>query len=273
MDYKNFQNAITAAGNTQAPATPYPELAALMRSSFQTPLSKVGVAGIGNVSGLKSKQDEQAASVARQQQIDDIKTKMSATQDMLDPKKYTQQRSQDGGYDFFDPSGKKIDIGQYSQVTGKSPKDILKNSENPIDQQFTQDYKSLQELSNAFANGDKDYINKLPQQMQDYLKGKTMSDVMTDFKKQYPGIYQTGQGLGSGQQPSQNALRGPAQGPADSTTTDYPIFNQISSGGQPQNQPQAQQSQGTGNFLQDILNRLGSAGGGIAKQFGGYRGF
>lgn len=242
MDYQNFANAITQGNASGAPATPYPELAALMKSSFQLPQVTAGAGGIANLASMKTKQEDQANEVGRQQKIDELKTKISGIKDMFDPGKYTQQRNDDGGFDFFAPDGSKIDLSQYAKVTGKKAVDILKDSENSNDLQYIQDYKSLQELANAFANGDKDYIDKLPDQMKDYLKGKTMSDVMNDFKKQYPQIY--------GMQGQNTPLR---QGGAEDTGT-YPIFNSLSQGGDTQQQQQnAMGGGGVDNFIRGLF--------------------
>lgn len=235
MDYKPFADAISAANSAQAPATPYAELANMYRSSFQLPLAGAGAAGIGAAAGFNRQVQDQNDSVARQKKIDDLKEKISGIKDMFDPSKYKQIRREDGGFDYYDPQGKQIQLNQYAQITGKRPYDILKDSENSVDLQYIQDYKSMQELANAFANGDKEYLDKLPDNMKQYLKGKTMNDVMLDFKKQYPQVY-----IGMGSTPLRSADQ--------QDTGSYPIFNDIAKSGGFE--------QGQNNFFQNLLNAL-----------------
>lgn len=269
MDYKPFADAVGAANNVQAPSTPYPELAAMMRSSFQLPLAQGGMEGIAGMSSVKRQQDDAAAAKAQAEKIAMLKEEAAKAKDMLDPKKYQQVRKDDGGYAFYAPDGSPVSVGDYARITGKSFKDVLKDSENNIDQQYLQDYKSMQELANAFANGDKKYLDALPNEMKDYMKGKTMADIMKDFKSQYSGLYGTGVGLGNGQ----GQLRTPDQAQGDT----YPVFHDMAQRNAPV--PDAQP-----NFLQETLKRLfgvgsvtqqkqGTPGKSPLTTFGSYRGF
>lgn len=57
------------------------------------------------------------------------------------------------GVQILDPvSGQPVDIGTYVNRTGANPADILKNSPNPRDQQFVQDYSNFQNFLNAAQN-------------------------------------------------------------------------------------------------------------------------
>lgn len=231
MNYQDFQNAITTAPQA-APPTTDPALSKLFGSTFQLAQSNRGAQGLGAAAGMQSQYDAQAQEQDRQNKVADIKDKIQAIKDQNDPSKYQKVRKEDGGFDFYDPTGNKIDIHQYSQVTGKSVADTLKDSENNIDMQFQQDYKTMQDIANAYANGDKGYLDKLAKDSGDpnFFKGKTAVDVMATFKKGYPQIYTPGAG-------QQQVPRDVSQAPA------------FTGGGQ------AAQSQP--NFLQQIMGLFG----------------
>jgi hypothetical protein len=75
-----------------------------------------------------------------------LKEKAQNLKDMQDPNNYKQVLKDDGGFDFFDPAGKKISVQAYSQVVGKRPSDILAKSENSLDRQYVQDHKYTEML-------------------------------------------------------------------------------------------------------------------------------
>jgi hypothetical protein len=194
--YKQAQAAITGASQVQAP-TSDPALAALFGSSFQLAQSNRGVGGLGTLNGVQAQTDENAQRLAMQEKADEVKAKAQQLKDLQDKNKYEKVRKDDGGFDFYNPLGQKIDIHQFSQVTGKSVADVLKDSENNLDLQFQQDYKTMQDIANAYANGDKEFLDKLAEDSGDkaFFKGKTAADVMKLFRQGYPTIYgQQGQG-------------------------------------------------------------------------------
>lgn len=228
MNYQDFQKAITGAPQIQAP-TADPALGGLFNSTFQLAQSQRGAQGLGAAAGLQAGYDAQSQEQERQNKALDLKDKIQAIKDQNDPKNYQKVRKEDGGFDFLDPTGKKIDINQYAQVTGKSPKDLLSDSENNLDIQYQEDYKTMQDIANAYANGDKQFLDKLAKDSGDpsFFKGKTAADVMKTFKQGYPNIYG---GQGSAQ------LRNVDQAPA---------FTGASSQGEQTPQP---------NFLEQLVN-------------------
>jgi hypothetical protein len=199
----------------------------LFGSTFQLAQSNRGAKGLGEAAGIQAQYDAQKQEQARGLKIADIKDQIQAIKDQNDPKNYQKVRKDDGGFDFYDPTGKKIDVHQYSQVTGKSVADVLKDSENNLDIQFQQDYKTMQDVANAYANGDKGYLDKLAKDSGDpnFFKGKTAADIMQMFKKGYPQIY--------GMQGQGTNVRDVSQAPG------------FTGGGQPQQQ--------SPNFLQQLL--------------------
>jgi hypothetical protein len=108
---------------------------------------------LGNIS------DANAATAAKQK-LQDINDRLLQIKDLQDPSKYQQVRTKDGGFSYFDPSGKQISIQQYSQATGKLPSDILKGSDNTLDHQYLNDYKQLEDFINAAQSGDSKTLDK-----------------------------------------------------------------------------------------------------------------
>jgi hypothetical protein len=213
MNYQDFQNAITSAPQA-APPTTNPALASLFGSSFQLAQSNRGAQGLGAAAGMQAQYDAQAQEQARQQKVQDIKDKIQAIKDQNDPNKYQKMKKEDGGFDFYDPSGNKIPVQQYAQAQGKPVADVLKDSENNLDIQFQQDYGTLQSVVNAYANGDKKALAKIEgldlnvkgqtidpktkKPVKSFFDGKKASDIMSLFRQGYPNIYtpQVGQSAG-----------------------------------------------------------------------------
>jgi len=155
-----------------------------LTSSARKGLSESSVGGLGQIAGTQAdiiaKQEEQA----RQAKIDSLK-------DQLDPSKYQKVRKADGGFDFLDPSGQKIDINTYAQRTGERRADILKDSENPIDQQYVNDFVNANDLMQAVYNGDKQTVSDIVAQNPD-LKDKKPEDYLKELILKYPHLYGRG---------------------------------------------------------------------------------
>lgn len=123
-----------------------------------------GAAYNANVTAKNQQAEADAAAQAAKQKLKDIS----------DPSKYQQVAKQDGGYGFYDPLGNEISASEYASITKKSPADILKQSQNPIDISFRQDYNNLQ-----------DYINAKVASKQDSEKKATAQAIEQQVKKQY----------------------------------------------------------------------------------------
>lgn len=164
----------------------------------------------GNADDVANQQKAEAAAKAA---IDDNNAKIKDYNDkaaaaLTDPANYTRQVSQDGGYNFYDASGKPITATDYSRATGKSMSDILSGSANPNDQQFTSDYKTLLQYGHAMA-GDQASLDafKKSEAGKAFLsdpanKNKTYADVVKDFQNHYSTYLQPAQ---LDNMPSQNS--------------------------------------------------------------------
>lgn len=143
-------DAISAPTSTLG-ASNAPELANLYKSTFQLPQSSGSTSAAANVSGDIVAQ-QRAAAAAAAQAAAEAKQKAADLQDLS---KYRVQQKDDGGYDFFAPDGSQVDIATLSQRTGVKPVDILfsktlgTDSQNPIDIQYAEDQKNLNDYIRA----------------------------------------------------------------------------------------------------------------------------
>lgn len=190
---QQFVDAAKVAGNATYSAIP--EFNNFAKASFIAPIVKQGIGGGANVATEAGNEADAADKAARDAQIQKL-------QDQSDPSKYTMQRKADGGFAFYDPSGKEIDINTYAKITGQRRADILKDSENPVDQQYINDYNNMSDLTNAIYNNDTDTI-KAFQQQNPSTKGKTPQQLVQLLISKYPHMY----GVGSYQDTFNNRNR------------------------------------------------------------------
>lgn len=238
MDQSNltkYRQALLGASGVTAPgdspnATPavQPQIANLQRmysGQFQAGAAQKAIGAVGGASNAQANQEDAAAKMALQEEQDKADALAQQKKDLLDPTKYRQEISADGGYDFFDPQGNPIDVKQYSGATGKHITDVLKKSQNPSDQEFVNQYKNVEQLGQIFQSGSKDelnkYLKKNPDVQADYdlLKkhlGKTPTygDIVATFRQSQPKFFNS-------QQPIQQ----------QPTTYGGKTFNDITGGG------------------------------------------
>jgi phage tail protein X len=195
-DLKKLTQQFVQAANVQAPASSVPELQNFFKSAFMEGNVKRGLQAGGALSGQRAKEADEADEMARKKQI-------AALQDQADPSKYQKVRKTDGGFQFLDPNGKEIDINTYAQRTGQRRAEVLSDSENPIDQEYINDYNNMNELAQAFYNNDTATIQAY-QQANPGLANRKPADLMSELIRKYPHIYGRG---GSGAQGYQQTLK------------------------------------------------------------------
>lgn len=188
-NFDALKAATLGAQQIQSPASPLgasnaPELAGLYRSSFQLPQSNAATKAQGFQTGVTVANQQEAD----KQKIEQLKLQAQDLADQNDPSKYAVKRKDDGGYDFFDPKGNQIDIATYTQKTGLKAADVLKDSENPIDIQYREDYTNLQDLINAVVNKDEDKLAQYEEAHPGITKSKPQ-DIIQQFKDYYKRIY------------------------------------------------------------------------------------
>jgi len=191
-DLKRIAQQFAAAANISGPTSYIPEVTSYSRAGAIEGAIKQGLSGGGSLAWQKAKEADEADEAAR-------KAAMQRISDKLDPQKYRRERKSDGGFAFYDPDGKEIGIDQYAQVTGMRLIDILKDSENPIDQEYISDYANMNDLAQAMYNGDSSTVESFISQNPE-LKGAKVENLMTELIKKYPHLY----GRGSYQQTLQN---------------------------------------------------------------------
>lgn len=194
-NYAALRDATLGAAQIQAPnsnplgASNAGEISALNTSAFQLPQSNAATSAQADQTNTTVANQREAA----KQHIEELKQQAKDLQDETDPSKYTLKKKSDGGYDFFDPKGNQIDIATYTSKTGAKASDVLKDSENPIDIQYVNDYNNLQDLLSAVINKDTEKLDSYKQQfdaegLPDITKMKPQ-DVIDQFKKHYERIY------------------------------------------------------------------------------------
>jgi hypothetical protein len=114
--------------------------------------------------------------------------------DKVDPGKARMIQNQDGTYSFYNGIGEKLNINQYAMLTGQKPSAILKDSDNPKDQRFVQDYDTMQAFVNAWVNGDNKTLQKMREADPDRFNAivstyKTPADLVAAFKNTYSDYY------------------------------------------------------------------------------------
>lgn len=159
----------------------------------------------GDLSDLQPKA-QAVQGAAYNAQVEDANAKAaaaraaSAQNAMLDPSKYQRVPAGDGGWNFIAPNGQQISANDYSRITGKSLDEVLKNSQNPIDTSFQEDYKNLNDyIKNKIASAQDPnsdaakQVAAIEQKVKDSygidLKGAQISDVMNAFQQAYPTVF------------------------------------------------------------------------------------
>lgn len=172
-----------------SPLGNFPELAQAYASSFDRVGRQTQNAGNEYNTGVQA-QAEQAQRKAS------LEAESQRLKDMTDPNKYQLRQKEDGGYDFFDPEGNQIDVATYTQRTGQRAADVLKDSQNPIDIQYVEDFNNLQGFFTALVNKDTKSIEAYKKQqpnLSKYEGAGGMDKLTQDFKKYYQRYYVTRQ--------------------------------------------------------------------------------
>lgn len=164
----------------------------LAQGQFKAAAGDVAAAAAGADANIIAENEKRAEEAARQKRMSDIKDRLDQIKEENDPKNYQQVPNDHGGYDFYNGKGEKIDVKEYAQATKKRVSDLLKDSEDPADREFVDNYKQLKELGDAMINGDSKKLKSMydaDPRLQDKLKGKTYNDVVMGFKRAYPQFF------------------------------------------------------------------------------------
>lgn len=182
-DLQQFSQAILSGAQQAAPSSYLPDIANSMRGSFNAAaVSRAGKAQ-GAVASQMAEDEEKRRQAA-----------LKAAQDRIDPSKYQRIRKNDGGFAFYDPSGKEIDIDTFSKATGSRRADILKDSDNPLDQQFLDDYTTMNEINQAIWRNDSATIQEYQSVFPELFKNgnPTPEQVNRLLLEKYPHVFGMG---------------------------------------------------------------------------------
>jgi hypothetical protein len=183
-DLKKFSQAVLNGANIQGPASYIPEVTKYLTAEARQGVSEAAGKGLAGVSEQKASEEKEAAEAARRAKIEQLK-------DQMDPSKYQKVRKGDGGFEFRDPNGNPIDIDTFARRTGLRRVDVLKDSENALDQQYVNDWNNANDLAQAMYNGDKDTVSAFVGQNPD-LRGRKPEDFMRELARKYPHMYGLG---------------------------------------------------------------------------------
>lgn len=183
-ELKRVTQQFAQAANIAGPTSYIPEVTGYSRADSMKGALSQGLAGGGSLAGQRGQEADAADSAARS-------AAMQRLQDKLDPSKYRTVRKDDGGFDFLDPEGNKIDVSTYAKVTGQRLVDILKDSENPIDQEYINDWSNMNTLAQAMYNNDGETVTSFIEQNKN-LKGMKPQDLMMELVRKYPHLYRAG---------------------------------------------------------------------------------
>lgn len=183
-DLKRVSQQFAQAAQLPGPSSYIPEVTGYSRADAMKGAIAGGLAGGGSLASQRAQEADAADKAARE-------AAMRRIQDKLDPQKYQVRRKEDGGFDFLDPEGNKVDIGTYAQITGQRVVDILKDSENPVDLEYVNDWSNMNSLLNAMYNNDTDTIASFVEQNPS-LKNKKPQDLAQELVRKYPHLYRSG---------------------------------------------------------------------------------
>lgn len=173
---------LQAANNPANPlgATAGPELAQASAGKFAALPAAASATAQGNIA---------------QQQVAAAKAQQAA---LSDPSKYTRVKAPDGGYNFYDPTGKPISAKQYADVNQTTEDKVLAGSQNPIDLAYQQDFKQLQRYytdklnSKSDPQAAQDAANIEKQVQKAYginLANQDFQHIAQTFQQAYPTVY------------------------------------------------------------------------------------
>lgn len=197
-----LQAAVLGGAQIGAPTSPlgsFPELQGLYNVDFAHQAVAPAAKASAYNTGVTVDNQKAAEAEAKANEIDRLKAKAQAIQDASDPSKYQVQQKDDGGFAFFDPSGREISAWDYSRATGQKPDAVLEQSQNPIDIGFRQDYKQLNDYINAKiqSKNDPDGAGQTAKQIEEIVKKNygvdlhkmKVQDVIKRFQQAYPTVF------------------------------------------------------------------------------------
>lgn len=152
--------------------------------------------------GAGASAQDDAEKAAARQRAQEEKDKADAAQKELDyindPKNYKAIINDKGGYDFYDSMGGKISAVDYAKATNQHITDLYKDSQDPNDKDFTDDYNRVLQLGKILQSGDKKARDKFYKENPDWQKAYSKTpynEVVKDLRSEYPAYFRSDQEL------------------------------------------------------------------------------
>jgi hypothetical protein len=167
----------------KSPIGNFPEVANAYASSFARQDRNLGQAG-DQYNTQVQVENARAAASAHAQQIADL----------ADPSKYKRVPKQDGGFDFIGPDGQQVDIATLASRTNTDPSDWVKDSNNPIDVQYLNDYSNMKKFMDAVVSKDTNAIKQFTDSdpnLSHYQSKGGLQQLLQDFHNTYQRYYVT----------------------------------------------------------------------------------
>lgn len=132
--------------------------------------------------GVAANAQDEADKAAARAAAEKAEAEAKAAQDELDfrtdPKNYKAIINDVGGYDFYDATGGKISAVDYAKATNKHITDLYKDSQDPNDKDFTEDYERVLELGKIMQSGDKKARDKFYEKNPDWKEAYGNTPIM-----------------------------------------------------------------------------------------------
>lgn len=193
---QQLRDAVYGAQNAALPdaslGAGQPEVDRAYTTRFQAPVIHAASNALVNQSQMNLDEQKKQAAAAEQR-----------AKDLADPKNYQKIPRSDGGFGFYDPSGKEISAHDYALIVGTTVDKVLADSQNPIDLSFREDYNNLRDYMTAVQNNDKKAIDAIQNANPSLKDIKDPHELMNKFMQAYPTVFNRGgfNGAGSAGQP------------------------------------------------------------------------
>lgn len=149
---------------------------------------------LGVASGQQADNEAMGRKVAAQQAEEEERKKREELERLQDPDEYKQIVNDKGGYDFFDPLGNKITAVEFARKRNMQISDVYKDSQDPEDKDFIDDYNRVMDLGRALQSGDKearDKIYKDSPEFKEKFHNWKYADIVKELHRTYPGYFRS----------------------------------------------------------------------------------
>lgn len=199
----NFSDAIANGAGIGAQFTGDQDVANFFQAGFAADATRDGVGALADTVSVEADNAERARRAALQQEIDDLNGR-------LDPGQYTVTPTDSGGLSFTNGAGEEVSARDYAALTGQTLAEVLRDSNDPNDIQFVQDYNDVNELVRAMVTQDTEFLAQLKTfdpDRYEALIDRSPEDIRLAFQTYYGSYYglqndQTGEAAAPVQQGS-----------------------------------------------------------------------